>query len=200
MNKLVQEGIRNCITCQSLTLPKPPQPIASTKIPENVWKTINMDYLRPLPNGKYCLVLFDQRSRYPVVAFTTSIDAASLIKAFKNVFAQYGLLDRVITDNGPTFMSTNVNNYFKSKRIYHQKITPRWPRANGKVERLMRPLSVIIKAAYIEKKDWENSVHQFLYSYRNTPHSVSKVPPVELMLSRKLRYTIPDISSKTDKT
>ena len=73
MNKLVEEGIRNCITCKSLTLPKPPQPIASTKMPEKVWKTINMDYLRPLPTGKYCLVLIDQRARYPIVAFTTSM-------------------------------------------------------------------------------------------------------------------------------
>ena len=63
----------------------------------------------------------------------------------------------------------------------------------------MQPLSKIIKAAYIEKTNWENSVHQFLNLYRNTPHPVTQVPPAELMFSRKLRYTIPDISSKTDK-
>ena len=63
----------------------------------------------------------------------------------------------------------------------------------------MQPLSKIIKAAYIEKINWENSVHQFLNLCRNTPHPVTQVPPAELMFSRKLRYTIPDISSKTDK-
>ena len=47
MNKLVEEEIGNCITCQSLTQPKPPQPIVSTNMPEKVWKTINMDYLGP---------------------------------------------------------------------------------------------------------------------------------------------------------
>ena len=56
MNKLVEEEIGNYITCQSLTLPKPRQPIISTEMPEKIWKTINMDYLKPLPNGKYCLV------------------------------------------------------------------------------------------------------------------------------------------------
>ena len=168
-------------------------------MPEKVWKTINMDYLEPLPNGKCYLVLIDQRSRYPTVAFTTSTNATSLVKVLENVFAHYGLPDRVTTDNGPPFSSTNVHNYFKSKRIYHQKITPRWPRANGEVERFMQPLSKIIKAAYIERTDWEKSVHQFLYSYRNTPHSVTQLPPAELMFSRKLRYTKPDISSKTDK-
>ena len=63
----------------------------------------------------------------------------------------------------------------------------------------MQPLSKIIKASYIKETDWKNSVHQFLYSYRNAPHSVTTVPPAELMLSRKLRYTIIETSSKTDK-
>ena len=144
-------------------------------------------------------MLIDQRSSYTVVAFTTSTDATSLIKVLENVFAQYRLPDIVITDNGPHSSSTNVQNFFKSKRRYHQKITPRWPRVNEEVERFMQPLSKIIKAACIERTDWENSVHQFLYSYRNTPHSVTQVPPAELMFSRKLRYTIPDVPSKTDK-
>ena len=64
INKLVEEEIENCITCQSLTPSKPPPPIVSTKIPEKVWKTVNMDYLGPLLNGKGCLVLIDKRSRY----------------------------------------------------------------------------------------------------------------------------------------
>ena len=171
MNKLVEEEIGNCITCQSLTPPKPPQHFVSTKMPEKVWKTINMDYLRPLPNGKYCLVLIDQRSRYPVVAFTTTTNTISLIKVFGNVFAQYGLPDRVLTDKGPSFTSTNVKNYFKSKRVYCQKITSRCPKANGEVEGFMQLLSKIIEVAYIEHIDWENSVHQCLYSYRKTPYS-----------------------------
>ena len=79
MDKLVEEEIQNCIACQSLTPPKP-QPIVSTKIPEKVWQIINMDYLGPLPNGNYCLALIDQRSRYPIVAFTTLTNAISLIK------------------------------------------------------------------------------------------------------------------------
>ena len=125
MNKLVEEEIGNCITCQSLTPPKPPPPIVATKMPEKVCKTINMDYLEPLQNGKYCLVLIYQRSKYPIVALTTSTDATSLRKVLENVFVQYGLPDRAITDNGPPFLSTVVQNYLKSNRIYHQKITPR---------------------------------------------------------------------------
>ena len=113
MDKLVEE-IGNCITCQSLTPPKPPQPVVSTKMPEKISKTINMNYLGPLPNGKNCLVLIDQGSRYPIVAFTTSTNAAGLIKVLDSLFAQYGLPGRVY-----------FKNYFKTERVYHQKISPR---------------------------------------------------------------------------
>ena len=43
-------------------------------------------------------------------------------------------------------------------------------------------------------------MHQFLFSYSATTHSVAKVPPAELMFSRKLRYTIAKTSSKTKKS
>ena len=100
-----------------------------------------MDYLEPLPNGKCYLVLIDQRSRYPTVAFTTSTDGTSLVKVLENVFAQYGLPDRVTTDNGPPFPSTNVHSYFKSKRIYHQKIT----NANEKLRGLCNHFQKLLK-------------------------------------------------------
>ena len=117
MSKLVEEEIGNCIICQSLTPPKQPQLIVSRKMPEKVWKTIDMDYFGPLPNRKYCLVLIDQRSGYLIVAFMTSTNATSLIKVLENVFAQYGLPNRVITDNGPPLTSTNVKNYIKREYI-----------------------------------------------------------------------------------
>ena len=42
-------------------------------------------------------------------------------------------------------------------------------------------------------------MHQFLYSYQNTPHLVTKLPPAKLMLSRKLQFAIPKISNNSDK-
>ena len=85
-----------------------------------------MDYLGLLPNEKSCLVLINQRSRNKIVAFTTSTNVTSLIKILENLFEQHGLPDRIY-----------FNNYFETNRIYHQKITPRWHRANGKVEKFM---------------------------------------------------------------
>ena len=99
----------------------------------------------------------------------------TLINILNKAFAQYGLPEKIISDNGPLFTSTAVVNYMKSKKIIHHKITPLWPRANGEVERFKQPLSKVIKASYIDQIHWETAVHQFLQSYRLTPHSATKV-------------------------
>ena len=86
MNKLGAKKIGNCITCQSLRLPKPPPPMISIKMPEKFWKAVNMEYLGLLAKRKFCLVLIDQRSRYPIIAFMTSTDVTSFKKSLRECF------------------------------------------------------------------------------------------------------------------
>ena len=85
----------------------------------------------PLPNGNYCLAVIDQRSRYPVVAFTSITNATNCIQILNEIFAAYGYPEKVTTDNGPPFFSIQLKDYFQSRSIIHHRITLLWPRANG---------------------------------------------------------------------
>ena len=58
----------------------------------------------------------------------------------------------------------------------------------------MKPLTKISQTAKIENKNWKSEVYKFLFAYRSTPHSSTKVAPAELMFNRKIRYTIPNSS------
>ena len=60
----------------------------------------------------------------------------------------------------------------------------------------MKPMMKVIQSAYIEQNDWENALQEFLFSYRVTPHSSTQIPPANLMYSRLIRYTLPDISNE----
>ena len=51
---------------------------------------LNVDFLGPLPNGKYVFTIMDQRSRFPFAAVTASTSAKNLIKVFHVIFGQYG--------------------------------------------------------------------------------------------------------------
>ena len=54
----MDNAIENEISSKSVVQP--------TKIAEKIWDTVNIDYLGPLPNGKYVLAMMDQISRYPL--------------------------------------------------------------------------------------------------------------------------------------
>ena len=130
----------------------------------------------PLPNGKYVLAMIDQCSRYPVIAVTNSM---SPIKILMQVFSQYGLPLKIISDNGLLFTSCELKCYFSKHSIQHQKITPHWFQANGEMECFMQPLTKDICTAYIEQKDWVAALHKFVFAYGVTPHSSTNIPPAD---------------------
>ena len=91
MDNAIKNEMTNCVPCEATGRPNPLSVVQPTKIQQKVWDTVNIDYLGPLPNGKYVLAMMDQRSRYPVLAVTSSTSAMSLIKILKQIISQYGL-------------------------------------------------------------------------------------------------------------
>ena len=82
MEKAIQDEINNCIAYQSTGRPTPPAKIQPSLLPNEVWDTLNVDFLGPLPNGKYVFAIMDQRSRFPFAAVTASTSAKNFIKVF----------------------------------------------------------------------------------------------------------------------
>ena len=117
----------------------------------------------------------------------------SLKPVLEKIFSIYGIPDNLISDNGPPFSSIEFRNYMIEKGVNHKRITPLWPQANGQVERFMTSLTKIAKIALLERKDWKIETYKFLASYRNSPHSTTKIPPANVMFNRKVRHLIPDI-------
>ena len=53
-----------------------------------------------------------------------------------------------------------------------------------------------IRIAHIEGKDIRKEINNFLFVYRNTPHSSTKITPANVMFNRKIRHNIPDWTDK----
>ncbi|XP_057302655.1 uncharacterized protein K02A2.6-like [Hydractinia symbiolongicarpus] len=138
-----------------------------------------MDYLGPLPDGKYALAMIDQRSRYPLVSITPRTSAKNLISILNTAFTKFGYLETIITDNGPPFRSNEIKRYMKIKGIKHRRVTPLCPQANNEIERLMLPLMKIICTAHVEHKPYIEEVEAFLMAYRVTPHVATNIPPAD---------------------
>ena len=116
MDELVAKRLIYCIACQAVQKNTVPPAIQSTEIPERVWQTVNMDYLGSLPDGKYALAMIDQRSRYPIVEFTTSKNAKNLINILNKTFTHFGYPENLVSDNGPPFKSNEIKKYMAKMR------------------------------------------------------------------------------------
>ena len=93
------------------------------------------------------LVVMDDYSKFPVVVEVTSTAFRNVKPELDNILSQYGILEVIETDNGPPFNGEPFADYAAKMGFRHRKITSLWPEANGEVERFMKTLGKIIRAA-----------------------------------------------------
>ena len=115
-----------------------------------------------------------------------STTSTKTIDELRQLFTAYGLLEQVVTDNGPQFVSQDFTNFMKLNGIKHIKILPYHPASNGAVDRLVQTF----KKAMMSKAQKGITISQllasFLLSYRTTPHSTTNVTPAVLFMNRNI--------------
>ena len=191
LDVMVADRLRTCIPCLATGKDVQPEPIRMTKMPNKPWEKLHLDFKGPLPGGKYLLVVIDRYSRYPEVEIITSTNIITVVRKLNKIFASHGIPEVLITDNGPPFNSKDFEQYMKELGVSHKFSTPYWPQGNAEVERFMRTLGKILKIANLTHDDIQNALSRFLFTYRNTPHCTTRVPPGELLYNRSMNGKIP---------
>ena len=103
-----------------------------------------------------------------------------------------------MSDNGSVFTSEEFAEFVTKNGINHVKVAPYHPASNGLAERSIQTM----KENILRQKEGnlETKLARFLFAYRNTPQSTTKISPAELMFGRKpktrLDFMHPDLQSK----
>ena len=79
-----------------------------------------------LPSTNY-LIIVDYTSKFPVVKQLRKIDQRAVITAFKEVFAERGYPDELVSDNGPCYRGEQFREFLKTKGIKHTTSSPYYP-------------------------------------------------------------------------
>lgn len=116
------------------------------------WTEANTDF-RQLLNRKYMLIITDEYSHHVIVNIITSTSK-------KKIFAEFGILKSLKTNNGPTFKGQEFSTYTHHTGFKHRKITPLWPQANAKMECFMQTAKKSIKAAYAQGLNYQQELHK----------------------------------------
>ena len=198
IDRLVEEKVKSCLACQVTTPRNEREPLQMSELPRAPWTEVSIDFgLAPTGSSEYLLVVVDDYSRFPVVELVRSTSANAVIPCLDKVFSEYGIPEVVQSDNGPPFNSRRFKEFSEYWGFHHRKVTPYWPRANGEVERFMRTIKKVIKAAVMENQAWKQEMHRFLRNYRATPHASTKVSPATSLFGRPIKTRLPQLGVQT---
>ena len=192
LDKAIESVVRNCTACQLTRKQPATAPLIPWKWPVRVWQCVHMDYAEK--DGVYFFVVVDAHSKWPEVFSTSSTTTYKTIEMLSHLFAAYGLPEEIVLDNGPQFVSDEMLHFMKKHGIQHTRVPRYHPGSNGEAERYVQILKQALRTSKIEpEKSLQLRLSSFLFSYRNTPHTVTGQTPDELFLKRtpRTRLSLP---------
>ena len=194
IDSLVEQEVKSCNPCQASTPEVRREPLRMSPLPPGPWMNISVDFA-DLENNEHLLLITDDFSRFPVVDIVKSTSAKTVLPKLDRTFSELGIPEVMRTDNGPPFNGQEFKSFSHDMGFKHRKVTPRWPRANGEVERFVRTVKKIRKTAKVEGKNFKQELNRFLRNYRATPHTTTRIPPATLMFGRSMKVKLPEVSS-----
>jgi transposase InsO family protein len=186
MVKDIEQAIGTCETCLKYARAKPKKrPNNKTalplgpEIPLIPWTTLASDLFK-FNNAEY-LLLVDLTSNFPIIRKLSSSTAEAVIHQCKSVFAEYGIPEEVISDNGPCYDSKKFKEFSKKYSFTHTTSSPHHSEGNGFAERYVG----IVKDLLTKAKEENEDPYYALLQYRITPLSNGKPSPMEILNKRK---------------
>ena len=200
IDKDIETLVKDCRPCQESRNLPPDAPLHPWPWPSRPWSRIHIDFTGPL-NNTMLLVVIDAHTKWIEVFPMQSITSSATILKIQSLFAQFGLPDTIVSDNGPSFTSHDFEMYVKQQGIRHVTSSPYHPASNGLAERAVQ----IVKNGL--RRDLTGTLIErlarILFNYRVSPHSTTGVAPSELMFGRmiksKLDLVKPNIQSRVEK-
>ena len=138
----IEQLVQSCPTCQKLITP-PKEPLLITPLPSHPWERVAAD-LFELKGSNYLLVA-DYCSRFTEVQKLTTTTSSNIATHLKAIFARFGILATLVTDNGPQFDSKEMKEFAQAYDFHHVTTSPYYPQANGLAERMVKTVKKLLE-------------------------------------------------------
>ena len=181
INQDVEKSVRLCRECQESSPSPPTAPLSPWKWPSRPWARLHLDFAGPL-HGKFILVTIDAHSKWIEAVPTASTSSNTVIEHLRTFFAQFGIPESIVTDNGTCFVSEEFKSFLKSNGIRHTTSAPYHPASNGLVERAVQIMKKGLRK--VKLGSMNTRLAKVLFSYRITPQGTTGLTPAELLLGR----------------
>jgi transposase InsO family protein len=167
-----------------------------THRPNELWQT-DFTYLHVVSWGWYYLsTVLDDFSRY-ILAWTlrTTMGATDVMETLDLARAAAGVdrvpvvhRPRLLSDNGPCYLSGQLATYLETCGLPHPRSTPYHPMTQGKIERYHRSLKNVVKLdQYYSPWELERAIARFVEddNHRRYHESLQNVTPADVYHGRQ---------------
>jgi putative transposase len=171
------------------------------------WQT-DFTYFKIIGWGWYYLsTVMDDFSRYIITwdlcnNMETDDAKQSLDVAILETGVREDEMPRLLTDNGPCYVSHEFNNYLIEKNMGHVRGAPYHPQTQGKIERYHRTMKNIVKLEnYFFPDELRAKLAEFVDYYNNKRYheSLGNVTPADVYFgrAREVKMLRQEIKMKT---
>jgi hypothetical protein len=91
---------------------------------------------------------------------------------------------KILSDNGPEFISSQFGEVLGAMGIIHQFTTPFCPTSNGAIERVNRTIQGFLRSLTDKPGSWDQHLPQAIITYNNTLHVELNLSPSSFLLNR----------------
>ena len=116
----------------------------------------------------------------------SSTTSSSIVTVLKSAFSRFGIPEVLVTDNGPQFVSQEMKEFAKTYDFKHITSSPRYSQSNGQAERAVQTVKRLFKCS--------QDLYLSILNYNASPMPWCNLAPSELLMGRKLRTTVPQIT------
>jgi transposase InsO family protein len=166
-----------------------------TRRVHEMWQT-DFTYCRITGWGWYFLsTVLDDFSRYIISwSLRTSMSAEDVTETLDEALAVTGVEQvqvhhrpRLLSDNGPCYVSKELQEYLQDKGMAHTRGTPYHPQTQGKIERYHRTMKNVVKLRnYYQPEELEREIARFVkyYNHERVHESLNNVTPADVYQGR----------------
>ena len=192
IHRNIRQYVRGCQTCQAAkvnTHPTAP-PITPHDVASNpfLFKQISVDLVTDLLPARGCdsiLTIIDQGLTKAAFFLPTNKTASSAEIArlyHDTIYPNYGILDAVISNCGPQFVSSFTRDLYDKCGIEMKATTTYRPQSNGEVERVNQEIRTYLRMYCAEKPtDWSLYLADAQFAHNSRIHSTHGQTPFYLL-------------------
>ncbi|XP_052276600.1 uncharacterized protein K02A2.6-like [Dreissena polymorpha] len=185
MNKQIEDLIGKCSACLMHRKMSQKEPMIIQPVPELPWSKVGMD-LCELEGNNY-LIIVDFFSNFIEVApLQRDTRTSTILKHIKQNVARYGIMDSIISDNGPQFTSAEFREFIEKYGITHITSSPLHQQTNGLAEKAVQTVKNLIKKC----SETGDDIYLALLELRNTPRD-NIGSPMQRLMGRRAKTLIP---------